>query len=968
MNRLLLLAGIMTLSVCTYAQHAQDPYSISVFNTRATTRPNTVKIAGTLSKVHESFAGWSAETDIATGDFKDLYGPAIAISGSTIDERVSNVIEAKLGKLDVRSAEWRQTNTRIAGNAQYADYVQSFGGHDVVFSRLSFRFTTDGRLVRVQMRNYGQPTDGGVVPKADISSVTQDLGSLHITSSKTDDSWVWFPIPATDGYVLHAAWHYIIEGTSQDNMPVKLTGFVDATDNSVLYRNNEIKDAYNTTIKGNVYKDGTAAPATLQPLRNLALTIGGSTYYTDTAGVYNSSILTPPVTTTVNLSGKWSKVVDVPSGATPNFDSIVTLTTAVYTFPTSVAHASSRHINAYYHVNRVHDFMKTQYPTFTAMDIQLPTNIDVSGSCNAYYNGSSINFFAAGGGCMSFAEIGTVVYHEYGHGISDKYYNLITGGTIYNGALNEGSSDVWAMCVSHSPIIGENAYTPGTGYIRRYDGAPAVYPVNITGEVHNDGQIIAGAWWDVGVNLGSIDSMAKLFAGTYNETPDGPAGTEGDVYHQVLIGALINDDNDANLNNGTPHFVQIIKAFAKHGIYLLNNATLAHTELNHQPAAASIPVMATASVTYPFFLGGIYMYYKVRGTAIWDTVKMVNTTGSVYTGQIAAQGKGAIVDYYFAVNDTMNNANIYYPTAFDPTQASSQTSIPFQFGVGIVARDSNTFEGATDGWRIGNNPGDNATNGKWINAVPVESSLTGATGKLLCQTGHDHTTGSGKCLVTGNAFTAFAGVAVADVDNGKTTVLTPAFDLTAYTNPIIEYYRWYGNDRGTNPKEDLWQVHVRDTNSGFWAVVEQTYQSDYNWRRNIFALKEHFGGKARVQFRFTAQDNMESGVPYSGASIVEAAVDDFFIYDVPTTGVAATIPEKAKIYPNPANDKITVYLPDISEGTITINDLAGRTVSTLKMGNTKQYEIDTHTLAAGNYLLVIQSASSIQSQAIVVRH
>ncbi|MGN6568430.1 MAG: T9SS type A sorting domain-containing protein, partial [Flavipsychrobacter sp.] len=953
MKRILFFAGIIACSMSASAQIQQNTYEVSVFRQNRPAKINEAKIASVLKNVKETLPGWSVETDKATGYFKDMYGPGIVISGSDVNEWAANVIEEKLSSLDVTAAEWQPISKMSNPKAFHANYVQSFAGHKVTFSKLSIRFTRDGRLVRIQMRNYGSPAN--ITPslsKTDaVTAAIKDLSAVTISSTEVNDSWEWFPIPVADGYLLHPAWHFLIKGNTQNNTPLQLSGYVDATNGTILYRVNEIKDAFDITVKGNVYKDGTSSPATLQPLSDLALTIGGNTYYTDTAGYYNNVALGLPITTNVSLSGRWSVVKDVPTATTPSFNTSVSVLGSLYTFPTT-APATSRHINAYYHVNRIHDFMKMQYPTFTDMDIALPTNVDLtSGTCNAFYNGSSINFYAAGGGCVSFAQIGSVVYHEYGHGISDKYYTNVNGTTITNGALNEGNSDVWAMCVTHSPIVGENAYTTG-GYIRRYDKTVYVYPKDIIGESHNDGQIIAGAWWDVGVNLGSVDSMANLFTSCYNEAPDGPDGTEGDVYHGVLIAALLEDDNDANINNGTPHFRQIVSAFAKHGIYLLYGATLAHKELDDQPDGVDIPVTATLSIANSFFFSNLKLFYKLRGTTKWDTLTMVNTSDSTYTATIPALSKGNIIDYYLAITDTLNYTDAYYPATYTPGLSSLQTSIPYQFGVGLTPTYTNTFEDSTDvkGWHIGNNVGDDATGGIWIWAVPMESYVRTAAGDIVCQTGVDHTphAGStkGKCLVTGNASSSALGINTADVDNGKTTVLTPAFDLTGYANPVIEYYRWYGNDMGDNPKEDLWQVQVRDSSTAFWKNVDQTYQSDYNWRKRIFALKEYMTSKSNIQLKFVAQDPVESGLYRYGQSTVEAAVDDFFIYDISSpSGVSTQIPLKANIYPNPADNKIEIALSSATDGAISIYDLSGKQLNNVSISGSTHYELDTHSLA-----------------------
>ena len=968
-----MFTGLFACSMHVYAQNQANTYNVSVFKNKGVVAINQDKIAAVIKVAKEAFPAWSVETDKATGYMKDMYGPAIKVPGTGINEWATNTMVQKLRSLDVNATEWQQVSNFSTSKAAFASYVQFFGGHKVAFSKLSFRFTIDGGLVRVQMKNFGQPAD--LTPKlaqADAAAAALDgIDAVSVTSNEISTEWEWFPIPSAHGYTLHPAWHFTIKGNTQSNAPVQLSGYIDAIDGTVLYRINEIKDAYDITVKGDVYKDGTSSPATLQPLTNLALTIGSSTYYTDTAGYYSNTSLALPLTTGINLSGRWSVVKDMPTGTTPSFSTSITALGTLYTFPTT-APATSRHINAYYHVNRVHDFMKMHYPSFTGMDVALPTNVDLtSGTCNAFYNGSSINFYAAGGGCVSFAQIGSVVYHEYGHGISDKYYTMVNSATIQNGALNEGNSDVWAMCITHNAIVGENAYTTG-GYIRRYDKTAYVYPQDIIGESHNDGQIIAGAWWDVGVNLGSVDSMANLFTDCYNEAPDGPDGTEGDVYHRVLIAALQNDDNDANLNNGTPHFRQIVSAFAKHGIYLLYDATLTHKELDNQPAGLDIPVTATLNIHNTFFFSNLKLVYKLRGTTTWDTLTMANTGGTNYATSIPALSKGNIIDYYLALTDTLNYTDAYYPAAYSPKLSTLQTSIPYQFGEGLVAKISNTFEDSANvkGWSIGNNTGDNATGGIWIWAVPVVSHVRVDTGYIVCQTGSDHTSGSGKCLVTGNT-SPYLGINTADVDFGKTTVITPAFDLTGYANPVIEYYRWYGNDMGDNPKEDLWQVQLRDSTTAYWKYVDQTYQSDYNWRRRIFALKEYMSSKSNIQLKFVAQDPSESGLYNNGQSTVEAAVDDFFIYDIESpAAVAIQAPLKAEIYPNPANEKLEINIPQVNTaGNIGIYDLSGKQLGSVALSSTAtHYELDTRMLTPGHYFIVIQTGKTIQSQQVVIKH
>ena len=61
-------------------------------------------------------------------------------------------------------------------------------------------------------------------------------------------------------------------------------------------------------------------------------------------------------------------------------------------------------------------------------------NVNIGSNCNAFYNGSSINFYTSGGGCNNTA-FSDVVHHEYGH-------HLVNVGGSGQGAYGEGQSDV----------------------------------------------------------------------------------------------------------------------------------------------------------------------------------------------------------------------------------------------------------------------------------------------------------------------------------------------------------------------------------------------------------------------------------------------------------------------------------------------------------------------------------------------
>ena len=73
-------------------------------------------------------------------------------------------------------------------------------------------------------------------------------------------------------------------------------------------------------------------------------------------------------------------------------------------------------VNAYLHANTARDLALRYCPNFPVIGAEtaFPINVNAASACNAFYDGISISFFAAGGGCANTA-YGTLVHHEYGH-------------------------------------------------------------------------------------------------------------------------------------------------------------------------------------------------------------------------------------------------------------------------------------------------------------------------------------------------------------------------------------------------------------------------------------------------------------------------------------------------------------------------------------------------------------------------
>jgi len=133
---------------------------------------------------------------------------------------------------------------------------------------------------------------------------------------------------------------------------------------------------------------------------------------------------------------------------------------------------------------------------------------------NSYYDGfdKALHF---GNGGVDDAEDGDVVHHEYGHAMQDDQvpdFGLVEEG----GAMGEGFGDFQAVSFHAS---GDPTYDPlfaswdatsfssaDPPYVRRVDGSK-VYPRDMDGEVHDDGEIWSRFLWDLRGLVGNDESL-----------------------------------------------------------------------------------------------------------------------------------------------------------------------------------------------------------------------------------------------------------------------------------------------------------------------------------------------------------------------------------------------------------------------------------------------------------------------------
>ena len=159
---------------------------------------------------------------------------------------------------------------------------------------------------------------------------------------------------------------------------------------------------------------------------------------------------------------------------------------------------------------------------------------------------------------------GDVVFHEFGHGISNR---LIGNGSTalqgtQSGAMGEGWSDYWAITMNGDGAVGEYVTNNPNGIRRAAYTVPA-NPIHDSYadickqgcQVHRDGEVWAATLWDLRAQLGAATADLLVLNGM-KFTPNRPSFLDA---RDGIIQA------DQNLNGGA-NFCAIWVVFARHGM------------------------------------------------------------------------------------------------------------------------------------------------------------------------------------------------------------------------------------------------------------------------------------------------------------------------------------------------------------------------------------------------------------------
>jgi len=515
-------------------------------------------------------ANWQATWDDATGVPSQMWGPGIPVPGANASPVIAAAFATQMLADHIAllapgtvASDFHLVSNSSDGAIRSIGFVQHVGGTLVVGGQLSFRFKRDRLYV---IASQALPNIAAKLPitpfvaRASAARAVQSVRAavnlpLAPVTALGDD--VVLPLVgdvAVLGY--RVVTPYQIDG-GRDGRFVAYTDPSSAAVIAVRQLNDYVTGdvLYHTVDRypGRGYKDNPAPQCFVQ--------LDGTTETTAQDGSVSWSSGTETVTT--SASGNLVAMVNKAADGTAATTQLMLAPNGSVVWDASAVEEDNAQLSAFIDVNNVKEYIRANIdPAMPNLEAALTVNVNLDMDCNAFFDGTALNFFHATTDCENTALVQDVGYHEFGHDL--HYSEIIAGVGAFDGAMSEGAADYLAASVTGDSGVGRGFYYTDAP-LREIDpvGMEYQWPFDI-GEIHHTGLIFSGAFWDLRKALiaqyGTVFGVAlvdELYVGALRRSVDIPSS---------FIETLAADDDDGDLSNGTPHECQIRKAFGAHGL------------------------------------------------------------------------------------------------------------------------------------------------------------------------------------------------------------------------------------------------------------------------------------------------------------------------------------------------------------------------------------------------------------------
>ncbi|HLF56857.1 MAG TPA: pre-peptidase C-terminal domain-containing protein, partial [Thermoanaerobaculia bacterium] len=681
---------------------------------------------------------WSAQIDRRTGLVANLEGSGLAwfpgrgnslqaddvrgfLGGKPVadlaahDRRARAFLPEVADLLGIDARELRLDQGRSgspAAHVWFVDYDVTRGGVPVEGARVVLA-VNNGNLVSIATENLPRP--GARTPRLRINAaralrvVEEHVGGFYSDDQFADrGSYHLLPANVLDlrydegyergrGRELAGVWQIVFHRPGE---PGTFRARVDAESGELL----DFLDVNEYgAVTGGVYQ--TDKPATERvlpmPFANVA-----SGVYANSAGIFSGT------TGTTTLDGQYVKVTDSCGSISKAADGsgTIALGSSAGTDCTTPGSGGAGNTHSartqFYALNRAKEVARGWLPSNTWINAKLTANVNLNQTCNAYWNGSTVNFFRSGGGCANTGELPGISLHEYGHGLDT---NDGSGSSPDNGT-GETYGDFTAALATHGSCVGAgflgsncpgygNACTSCTG-VRDIDWAkhsrntastvenftrptcpqPSANNPNYVGpcgkdaiargtstkkrEGHCESYVSSEALWDLanrdmtspgsGAAWTVVDRLWYLSRSTASGAFSCNVSATAWTSNGCNTGSLFKifrtvDDDNGNLADGTPHGGAIAAAMNRHAIACTTdagwNTTFAAVAPPAVPTLTATAGSNSAALSWSGSTGVYDVYRNETGcNAGFTRIRNDNTTTS-YSDTAVANG----LTYYYQV-------------------------------------------------------------------------------------------------------------------------------------------------------------------------------------------------------------------------------------------------------------------------------------------------------------------------------
>jgi trimeric autotransporter adhesin len=521
---------------------------------------------------------------------------------------------------------------KVSDYVWFVDFDVLRGGMPVEGARVVFR-VNNGNLVQFGAENL--PTPGAAAPAVTVSKeralaivsnfaggvsladVFSDLGSLHLLPVGKPDGGFADGFAPGDGRALMAVWQFVFH---RPGVAGTWRGRVDAARGEMV-EFGDINDYGQVT--GGVYLTQPSAGETVMPM---PFADPGA----NSAGIFSSGTTSTLNGTYVVISDTCGSISQAASGGNIAFG------TSSGTDCTTPGHGGAGNTHAsrtqFYHLDRIKEKGRGWLPSNSWLNGKLTAAVNLNQTCNAYWDGTRVNFFKSGGGCGNTGELPGVSLHEWGHGLdqndgsgsqsdlgSGETYGDFTAalqlhqsciGPGFLGSNCGGYGDACTSCTGVRDIdyAKHSSNTPATvnGFTKARCPTSSNYKGPCGREGHCESYVSSEALWDLanrdlpgpgsGAAWSTEDRLWYLSRSTqtkmFNCTASGTWTSNGCFTGSLFRTFRAVDDDDGNLNNGTPHGGAIYAALNRHGI-----ACTTDTGASTTFAGCSSPSTPTLSLT-----------------------------------------------------------------------------------------------------------------------------------------------------------------------------------------------------------------------------------------------------------------------------------------------------------------------------------------------------------------------------------